>query len=124
MSFFSWRAYTPNNMSLNIQYKDTSDCAGNLIVRNCSLTSTTVGYPVIINGNKSTITLDPNSTIFDDIVEAQPNFNSTSNRQGPTILGGFWFALNNKFASTLHLRWVGAVGYEVRLRLPRHLSQS
>ncbi|KAF3484459.1 uncharacterized protein GIQ15_03783 [Arthroderma uncinatum] len=115
MSSFGWSASAPNNMSLNIQFKDTPDCSGRLTVRNCSLSSAIVQYPVIIDGNKSTISLDPSSTIFDDVFESHTNVdpNLYGPRQGPTVLGGLWFALNNRFASTSHMRFIGAVGYEV-----------
>jgi hypothetical protein len=113
MSFFGWKTFSPN-MSLNVQYKDTPGCSGYLTVRNCSLHSAVVQYPVIIDGNKSTISLDPSSTIFDDDFESYTDADSQAYpSQGPTVLGGFWFALNNRFYSTSHLRFIGAVGYEL-----------
>jgi hypothetical protein len=112
ISSFDWSAMSPQNIGLNIQYKKSPECYGNLVVQNCTLRSATVQYPVIINGNDSTVTLDPASTIYDDVVmEIKPT--SVENRQGPTTLGGLWLALSNRFNSEAHLRWVGAVGYEL-----------
>ncbi|MCJ1340724.1 hypothetical protein MMC09_006020 [Bachmanniomyces sp. S44760] len=112
MSNFLWDLENPGNISLNVQYKDTSACFGNLNVQNCSLRSALVSYPVIIDSNKSSISLDPASTIFDDQVSniIIPDDNLM---QGPTTLGGLWLALSNKWDSTAHLRYVGAVGYEL-----------
>ncbi|KAK5701879.1 hypothetical protein LTR97_004697 [Elasticomyces elasticus] len=113
---FIWgpRMY-PANFSLNTQYKDSmtpSDCSGMLTVQNCSLRAATVQYPVIIDGNRSTITLDPASTIIDDNVIALLDYPSTT-FPGLTALGGYAFALNNRFKGVSHLRFVGAVGYEL-----------
>lgn len=113
MSFFGWTKFSPN-MTLNVQYKDTPGCSGYLTVRNCSLNNAIVQYPVIIDGNKSTISLDPSSTIFDDDFESYTDADSQGYpAQGPTVLGGFWFALNSRFYSTSHLQFIGAVGYEL-----------
>lgn len=57
--------------------------------------------------------LDPHADIFDDTVLEVHNL-PAHNVQGPTSFGGFWLALHNKYASTSHMRFVGAVGYEVR----------
>jgi hypothetical protein len=112
MSFFQWNVIVPISISRNVQYKDTEDCKGRLAIRNCSLMSATVKYPVIVDGNRSTITLDPKSTIFDDAVLARSS--STGEHQmDPTVLWGFWLALNNKFASTSHIRVGAAIGYEL-----------
>lgn len=110
-SYFSWRAGAPNNITLGIKYKDKVDCAGKLMINECSLKLATVNYPVVIDGNKSTITLEPNTSILDDEVEGYGNVPYES-RQGPTTLGGIYRALDNKFNSSAHLRFVGAVGYE------------
>jgi len=56
-------------MHLAIQYKENASCAGNIVVQNCSFQMVTVRYPVIINANQSTVAFDPQSTMFDDIVE-------------------------------------------------------
>ncbi|KAF7507373.1 hypothetical protein GJ744_010690 [Endocarpon pusillum] len=81
------------------------------MINECSLTLATVKYPVVIDGNKSTITLEPNTSILDDEVDGYGNV-IVENRQGPTTLGGIYRTLDNKFNSSAHLRFVGAVGYE------------
>jgi len=71
---FLWSSISPGNISFNTQYKDASsmkpfaDCSGMLVVQNCSLRAATVQYPIIIDGNKSTISLDPSTNIIDDVV--------------------------------------------------------
>ena len=110
-SYFSWGARAPNNISLAIKYKDKADCTGNLMINECSITLATVKYPVVIDGNKSTIALDPKTDIFDDEITGYGNV-TIENRQGPTTLGGIYRALDNKFNSSARLRFVGAVGYE------------
>ena len=108
ISSFDWDFLSAQNIGLNIQYKNSPACYGDLVVQNCTLRSATVQYPVTINGNDSTITL----TIYDDVVmEIRPTI--IDDQQGPTTLGGLWLALSNKFNSEAHLRWVGAVGYEL-----------
>lgn len=37
MSRFIWSPGMPSNLSLNVQYKNQAPCAGDLLVRNCSL---------------------------------------------------------------------------------------
>nr|KAK5436956.1 hypothetical protein LTR18_009321 [Exophiala xenobiotica] len=110
-SLFDWKVAS-GNMSLNIQYKDKSPCTGDLIVKNCTMQTALVSYPVVIDSN-NTISLDPSTTIFDDRLAHQININFDSAIAGPTTLGGYYLALKNKFNSEAHLRWVGAVGYEL-----------
>lgn len=112
LSSFEWDVDTPGNISLNVQYKSTPACSGDLIVKQCSLREATVEYPVIVDSNQSTITLDPHSTIFDDAVGGIVHVNDT-NIQGPSTLGGIYLALNNQYNSSAHMRFVGAVGYEI-----------
>lgn len=112
ISSFDWGVTSAQNIGLNIQYKNSPECYGDLVVQNCTLRSATVQYPVVINGNDSTIALDPASTIYDDVV-TEISATTVENRQGPTALGGLWLALSNRFNSEAHLRWAGAVGYEL-----------
>jgi len=83
-----------------------------LVVQNCTLRAATVQYPIIIDGNKSTITLDPSTNIIDDVVNEILDYTPVD-MPGPTTLGGYAFALNNRFAGLSHLRFVGAVGFEL-----------
>jgi hypothetical protein len=110
-SLFEWQVAS-GNMSLNTQYKDQSPCSGDLIVQNCTMQTALVSYPVIIDGN-NTISLDPSTSIFDDVVFNKINFNADRAQFGPTTLGGYYLALKNKFNSEAHLRYVGADGYEL-----------
>lgn len=106
MSNFLWSVGTPGELRLNVQYKGEAACSGDLTVQNCSLYASTVQYPVVIDGNSSTITLDPRSTMFDDVVMNRSEY-AVIPTQGGTQLGGYAFALQNRFDSTSHLRWVG-----------------
>lgn len=112
LSSFNWNNGAPGNISLNVQYKSKPDCTGELTVKKCSLRAATVEYPVIINSNQSTITLDPNTTIFDDAVSSIINVPDLR-IQGSSTLGGIYLALNNQYNSSAHMRFVGAVGYEI-----------
>jgi hypothetical protein len=85
-SHFEWEVAS-GNMSLNIQYKDKSPCQGELIVRNCTIQTALVAYPVILESN-NLIALDPTTTIFDDIVSHKLNINYDVAEFGPMTLGG------------------------------------
>ena len=118
-TLFDWNAGMGGNISLNTQYKASTYpntsvgvCSGSLVVHNCSLRTATVQYPIIIDGNKSTVTLDPSTSIMDDSI-ININEYQYVDIPGPTYIGGIAFALNNRFKGTSHLRWVGAVGYEL-----------
>lgn len=104
--------YGHDNFTLYATYKPHDACNGTLVNQACSLRLAQVEYPIVIDKNKSTIALDPSTTIYDDRVgsplDLDPNV-----IQGPSYLAGYWLALQNKWASTSRLRWVGAVGYEV-----------
>jgi len=110
-SLFDWKVPS-GNMSLNIQYKDKSPCTGDLIVQNCTMQTALVSYPIVIDSN-NTISLDPSTTVFDDIISYKINIDFDVAEFGPTTLGGYYLALKNKFNSEAHLRWAGAVGYEL-----------
>lgn len=111
-SYFSWSSSAPNNITLNIKYKDKVDCDGKMMINKCSLALATVNYPVVIDGNKSTITLEPNTSIFDDEVEGYGNV-SYERAPEATTLGGIYRALDNKFNSSAHLLFAGSILYEL-----------
>jgi hypothetical protein len=71
-----------------------------------------VEYPVLVDSN-NTISLDPETTIFDDTIEHIVNIASDLTIYRPTTLGGYSLALKNKFNSEAHLRFVGSAGYEL-----------
>ncbi|ETN44487.1 uncharacterized protein HMPREF1541_10157 [Cyphellophora europaea CBS 101466] len=109
---FRWSTNAPSNLTIGTVYKPTLECSGALQVQNCSLHTATVRYKVVVDGNASTIALDPHTSIFDDNVLESIDLPGRS-VQGPTSMGGFWLALQNKYASTTHVRFAGAVGYEI-----------
>ena len=107
-----WNSMMPGTVQLGVQYKPSPACNGELSVRNCTMRAAVVNYPVIVNGNKSTIELAPKSTMFDDSV-----YNLTTvainTMTGPTTLGGLYKALRDTYSSTANLRFVGTYGYEL-----------
>ncbi|CAK4032791.1 Hypothetical predicted protein [Lecanosticta acicola] len=112
-SLFYWSAGTPSNISLSVQYKPTKDYLNsNLVVRNCTLHPATVQYPVVVDGNRSTITLDPRSTIFDDVQIARIDYTMENSPGSDTYMGGYAYALKTRFNSVINLRWAGAVGWD------------
>lgn len=113
-SDFVWSSSTFNTITLDAQYKTGFSCAGDMQVRNCTLRAATVRYPVIVDGNRSTISLRPGSSIFDDVVVTvlPQNFTSAPWPGDRTTLGGFALALSNAYRSSAVLRWVGAAGTE------------
>ena len=111
-SYIQWNYGSPGVIHLNIQYKDTQACDGQLQIRNCTLQAATVEYPVLVNGNQSTIELAPASTMFDDNVLNMTDVALRDNA-GSTTLGGFYKALSDTYNSVANLRFVGAVGYEL-----------
>lgn len=108
-----WDGTRAGNISLGVLYKETGDCAGVLQVRNCTIHAARVRYPVIIDSNKSTIALDPSTTVFDDLMLGLMPVELVDWYEGNSTLGGYWLALKNRFESSAHLRWVGAAGYEL-----------
>ena len=108
-----WSPSDTDHIELSLLYKGTSDCEGVLQLQNCTLRPARVIYPVLVDGNKSTIVLAPKSTVFDDTVMDVITYPVQGAMAGPTTLGGFYLALKNKFVSMSTVRFVGAVGYEV-----------
>lgn len=109
-SDFRWNVGNPWAFEIGVAYKSSFDCTGELIVQNCSLRTATVRYQVLVDGNASTITLDPHTDIFSDVVLEEHSSGALA-RQGGTTFGGYWLALQNKFGSRAHMRFTGAVGY-------------
>ncbi|CAK3922780.1 Hypothetical predicted protein [Lecanosticta acicola] len=110
-SKFYWSASrAPGNVSLNIQYKNTAPCTGNLIVKNCTLQAATVRYPIVIDGQTSTISLDSSTDIFDDEVLNTTEY-SIQIYGSETPIGGYAFALSSRYNTITHLMFSGAAGY-------------
>lgn len=55
---------SPTTVELDVQYKPSTGCEGELVVKNCTLSAGTVLYSVVIDGASSTISLEPGSTIW------------------------------------------------------------
>lgn len=110
-SLFEWQVAS-GNMSLNIQYKDKAPCEGDLIVKNCTINTALVAYPIVIDNN-NTISLDPSTTVFDDVVSHEIDIDFDSLAPGPSTLAGYYLALRNELNSEAHIRFGGAVGYEL-----------
>jgi hypothetical protein len=92
-------------------YKSDGQCWGNLNVAQCTLKPALLEYHVILNND--TISLDPKYTYKDDgLIQYVPTWGNTM--QGPTTHGGMYLALNSLFASSVHLRFSGAVGYDLQ----------
>ncbi|KAL9125386.1 MAG: hypothetical protein Q9217_005400 [Psora testacea] len=111
-SYFLWGHMNPGALSMGVQFKNSPACSGHLQLRNCSLQAAVVEYPVIVNGNKSTIELVPGSTMFDDTVINMTTV-ALNTMTGPSTLGGLYKALSDTYGSTANLRFVGAYNYEL-----------
>lgn len=107
-SQFGWGSNSTSNISLSVTFNDASPCSGTLAITNCTLRTATVLYPVIIDGNKSTISLDPSTDIFDDVVVNDIDYPIEPEQQS-TLMGGYWFALVNRFGATTHMRFIGSM---------------
>ena len=107
-----WGFSEPGTIHLGVQYKNSPACDGELQIRNCTMQSAVVDYPVIVNGNQSTIQLDPSTTMFDDTVLNLTTV-TLATMAGPTTLGGFYKALSDTYNSMANLRFAGAVNYEL-----------
>ncbi|KAK5198412.1 hypothetical protein LTR99_007337 [Exophiala xenobiotica] len=105
--------YNPIRAVLNVQYKPEAGCIGNLTVTNCTLQAGTVRYPIVIDGAASTVTLDPSTTIWDDVVIGNPDFLlDESSGTVTTTYGGIFLAIGNQYNTDLSMQFGGAVGYE------------
>jgi len=111
-SYIQWGAFQPGTIDLGVQFKNTQACDGELQIRNCTMQSAVVDYPVIVNGNQSTIQLDPATKMFDDTVHNLTTV-AMNTMTGPTTLGGFYKALSDTYNSMAHLRFVAAYNYEL-----------
>lgn len=109
---FRWDVYDEATMYLGVQFKSTQACDGDIQLRNCTLQSAVVDYPVIVNGNKSTIELDAATTMFDDVVQDLTSL-AINTMTGPTTMGGFHKALTDTYESMANIRYAGAVGYQL-----------
>lgn len=111
-SQFNWEPNDPGTLNTTISYKSSAACEGELQDRNCTMKAAIVEYPVIIDSNRSTIKLDPATTMFDDkIVEMTELTIVTS--QGPSTLGGVYRALDNAYRSSINARFSGGVPYTI-----------
>ncbi|KAL9630974.1 MAG: hypothetical protein Q9164_006141 [Protoblastenia rupestris] len=89
-----WSSTSPETIRTELQYKSTPPCDSDLQLRNCTMRAATVQYPVIVNGNTSTIKLTPGSTMFEDTVHEMTTV-ALNTMMGPTTLGGLSKALSD-----------------------------
>lgn len=114
-SSFNWSSAIASNFTLHVQFKAEFPCSGNLIVKSCLLRAATVQYPVVIDGNRSIISLDPQSTIYDDhvqeinVYERGSSATSEGFSQPLSAIGGYIYALQNRFNSFAHLNFAGGI---------------
>jgi hypothetical protein len=108
-----WRNSTSSLSIGNVQvaFKNTTDCFGNLQIRNCTLEAATVQFPVTISHNKTgngrdTISLSPSTTILDDAV-IRLIVTSASSRV--VQARGIYFALSNAYTSSAEMTFEGAI---------------
>lgn len=111
-----WTVKTPGTFSLGVQYKGTRDCAGTLVVRNCTFKPATVTYPVSIDG-ESRISLAAGTTISDDelvqVVDVPPlSIATTSSSFNASTYGGFFKALSDAYQSTVRMNY-GSIRYQI-----------
>ena len=107
-----WDNGSPSVLQLGVQYKDKDSCTGDLQIRNCTLQASVVEYPVHIDGNTSTISLQSGTQMFDDKIISQTEY-PRQGAIGAVTLGGMAKALQDAYGSTANLRFAGAVGYEL-----------
>ena len=111
-SNFGWYSAAPGNMTLSVEYKSDPGCRTNITVNSCTLSSATVRYNVLIDGNASTISLNSNSSIYDE-VESNHGLNESYADGSSTTLGGIVLALQNRYNSGAAIRFGGGEGYEI-----------
>ncbi|KAI9745789.1 MAG: hypothetical protein M1835_002533 [Candelina submexicana] len=110
-SNFTYSESIPDSIQLNVQYKATPDCVGDLVVSTCLLRAAVVKYPVVFRNDS--VTLNPNSSITDDKLERYTKVGTTASIGG-TTLGGLYLALDNRFSSAAGTSFSGAVGYTLQ----------
>jgi hypothetical protein len=90
-------------VSLNVQYKSGGNCEATLKVTNCTLSSATVEYGAIINGNQSTTSLLQNSSFQDDKIISEYSIVEDYWNNANTTIGGLALALSNRFNSVVNV---------------------
>ena len=108
----SWDDNSPSQLQMGVQYKPDEKCAGSLQIRNCTLQAAIVEYPIIIDGNSSTVSLEPGTSYTDDKVIETTEYVGLG-QVGPTTLGGLAKAITDLYDSTANLRFIGSLGYEL-----------
>ena len=113
-TYFTYSTSTDaTTASLDIEYKPEIGCTGDLIVRNCTLAAGTVAYDVLIDGPSSTISLAPNTTVWDDTIIGPADYLPTEGSSSQfSTYGGMFLALSNRLTTSLQLRFAGGIGYE------------
>ena len=110
---FAWQKEMPYHLNFSTRVKDTAECEGVLLVKECSLRLATMRYPIIIDGSRKTISLKPDTSIFDDKGVAEIDelpIEST----GLSMLSGIYLTLIGQFASSLSMTNSGTRGYSLQ----------
>lgn len=103
----------PVSFNLNVQTKPEAGCTGSLAVTNCTLTAGTVDYPIVIDGDAGTVSLDPGTTIWDDtVVGGLDALSSETHLTQVSTYGGIFLALSNQYSTDLQLQFSGAIGWQ------------
>ncbi|KAL8787562.1 MAG: hypothetical protein Q9213_002124 [Squamulea squamosa] len=117
LSWFGGPQMTSEIFSLGVQYKGTTDCVGTLVVRNCTFRPATVTYPIVINGNSSSVSLAAGTTMSDDKLVGTVSVPSTAEGTldssfNMSTYGGFFKSISDTYESTVHMNF-GAIGYQI-----------
>ena len=101
--------------NLDVQYKGSAECNGNLVKRSYTFKPAIVSYPVIIDGQQNSISLDSDTTMNDDkldhvmdlpridVANTSPSFNTST-------YGGLFLSLSNTYNSEFNVSFGGAIG--------------
>lgn len=128
----------PNIIRLNTLWKDDDDCSGVAWVNNCTLTASTIDFPIDIvrldyDANTTTgsgtaaAVVDYYSGFYDDLNDTtginnfpvkvtnavHTNLDADSEQKGVTTIGGVWMALRTQFASTAKVSYLDGYGYDM-----------
>ena len=112
-----WPMMKFGTFNLGVQFKQKVDCHGELVVRNCTLRPATGIYPVLVDGNTSTISLAPGTNIQDDklvkIAEAEEIHAAVTvpSSFNASTYAGFYKALSDNYDSVMHMS--AGDGYDI-----------
>ncbi|PSN63893.1 hypothetical protein BS50DRAFT_637229 [Corynespora cassiicola Philippines] len=97
-----WYNWDPDVLTMVVLHKSTTSCQGDAIERECTLRAATSRYPVIIDGSRSSISLNSTSTILDDDIATTAPSGGPEGR-GESYLMGIGRMLQSRFASSVRI---------------------